>query len=140
MMNASEEFESRMRAYLSATTIAEWLNFKADMIEGAARYQLRFHDRHIGNPAIRAIHGGAVAAFLELAAGCELAGVAGMPAQAISVDVDYLASARDEDMFASARILRLGRRLAFVEANGWQRDETKPVATLRARFRFVDYD
>jgi acyl-coenzyme A thioesterase PaaI-like protein len=53
----------------------------------------------------------------------------------INADIDYLTSARAQNMTARVRLVRVGRRIAFVEAVGWQKDEASPVAAGRFRFR-----
>ena len=119
---------------LLASPMAQWLGLS---VEEDGVYRLAFHDRHIGNPAIRAIHGGVVAAFLECAAQHALmvqTGAAAAPG-AVNMDIDYLQSSRAQDMRARIRILRLGRRVAFVEAVAWQDEEAEPVAIAHFRLR-----
>lgn len=125
----------KLRTFLAQSNIANWLGFSIAEENGALRYALSFDEQHIGNPAIRALHGGAIAAFLEVAAQCELLNA--LPGNAavrtVNLDIDYLASSRAQDMYGRARITRLGRRIAFVEAEGWQESKDRPVS--RARFR-----
>ena len=86
---------------------------------------------------IGALHGGAIAAFLEFSAQAALSARlgGGQPVATVNCDVDYLRSAKAQDMKARVRFTRIGRRLAFVEALGWQKDEASPVAAARFRFR-----
>ncbi len=125
---------SNARDALLASPIAKWLDVS---VGNDDVFHLSFHDRHIGNPAIRAIHGGVVEAFLEFAAQCALSTTtnADDPPQTVNADIDYLRSTRAEDMRGRARITRLGRRVAFVEAEAWQQDEKTPVAVARFRLR-----
>jgi uncharacterized protein (TIGR00369 family) len=122
-------------AYADASPIAKWLDFSAAEDDGEIKYRLSFAERHLGNPTIRAIHGGVIAAFLEFAAQCEA--VAALETadsmRTHNMDIDYISSSRSQDMFGRARITKLGRRVAFVEVTGWQESEERPVA--RARFR-----
>ncbi len=123
---------SKARDALLASPIAQWLDVSAD---GEDACHLSFHERHIGNPAIRAIHGGVVEAFLEVTAQCALSAAtdADTLPQTVNADIDYLRSSRAEDMHARAKVTRLGRRVAFVEAEAWQQDEAAPVAVARFR-------
>lgn len=124
-----------IRAYADASPIAKWLAFSADIEGDDLVYRLAFAERHLGNPTIRAIHGGVIAAFLEFSAQCEVA-AALQSANGLRIhnmDIDYIATSRAQDMSARARITKLGRRVAFVEVSGWQESEGRPVA--RARFR-----
>ncbi len=126
--------------YARRAPIAAWLGFSAAQSGEDIIYSLAHAEHHIGNQLIRALHGGAIASFLEFSSQAALHAHFGGAQKIITVnaDVDYLSSARAEDMKARVRFIRIGRRLAFVEAAGWQRDETAPVAAARFRFRIGD--
>ena len=128
---------ARIRAFADGAPVARWLGFSASLKDSSVLYRLTFDDRHIGNVMIRAMHGGVIAAFLEFAAQCALAARLNRPApqRTIGSDIDYLASADAADLFARITLTRMGRRMAFVDAVGWQEDETRPVAAARFRFR-----
>ncbi len=128
---------SNAQTALLSSPIAQWLG--ATRHEGDV-FHLQFHERHIGNPSIRAIHGGVVASFLELIAQCVLAEAtdAEHAPHPVNADIDYLRSTRAEDMYGRAEIARRGRRIAFIEAKAWQQDEATPVATARFRLRTPD--
>ena len=125
----------KIKKFAAQSNIANWLGFSFTEENDALQYALSFDEQHIGNPAIRALHGGAIATFLEFASQCEL--LRALPENAkirtVNLDIDYLSTSRAQDMFGRARITRLGRRIAFVEAEGWQESKERPVA--RARFR-----
>lgn len=112
--------------------IAEWLGFSAESAGDDHRYRLTFNEAHIGNPAIRALHGGVIAAFLELAMQTELRALGRDLEATVNMAVDYVASSRAEDMTAKVRVVRIGRRLAFLEAEGRQADGDRLVAVARA--------
>lgn len=136
-MTTARERLARVRASAGASPMARWLGFSAALESDEIIYNLAFDDKHIGNAMIRALHGGAIAAFLELSAQCALQAHLGENASiaTVNIDIDYLRSSHAEDMKARAVILRAGRRMAFVEATGWQQDEAKPVAKARFRMR-----
>lgn len=115
-----------------ASPIAEWLGFSSDASGDDRVYRLSFNETHIGNPAIRALHGGVIAAFLELAMQTELRANGHAPEGTVNVTIDYVASSRAEDMTARVKVIRIGRRLAFLEAEGRQADGTRLVAVARA--------
>ena len=93
---------------------------------------LRYDEALIGNPMLPALHGGAIGAFLEIAAIMELAWAqvwermegGGPGAEAIeagdfpplpkTIDftVDYLRTGLPRDAYARARVNRMGRRYA----------------------------
>lgn len=122
-----------IRKFAAAQPIANWLAFSVsdrDPIE----FRLRFDEKHIGNPAIRALHGGVIASFLNLAMQCSAHALTGKTPRPSSLSIDYLSSSRPDDMFARVSLLRQGRRLVFMEANGWQAEGSRHVAAARATF------
>lgn len=128
----------RMNAFAASSPIASWLGLSIEQDGDETRFHLAFNDTHIGNPAIRAIHGGVIAAFLEFAGQCALFGaIDAGDVETINVDVDYLASSRAQDMTAAVNIAKTGRRIAFLEATAWQDDAARPVATARIRLRLL---
>jgi acyl-coenzyme A thioesterase PaaI-like protein len=52
----------------------------------------------------------------------------------ITVTVDYMRGGTPQDTFAEARVERLGKRIANVEATAWQTDRDKPIAAARINF------
>ena len=124
----------RVRAFLKESPIAGWLGLGYTAANGARHYTLRFNETHIGNPMIRALHGGVISAFLETAMQADLVGRLSdetgpfIGFRSISFDIDFLTSSKAADMTAAVQIERLGSRLAFLSAVGWQGDVQKPVA------------
>lgn len=103
--------------------------------------------RLVGNPFSRSLHGGAVAAFLEVTAQIELAWrkelittltQADKPAirlpKTISFSVDYLRPGQADVAFAAAVITRSGRRFASVHVEGWQSDRSRLFAQATGHF------
>ncbi len=127
--------QERIADYAARAPLAQWLGFKATGGEDAA-FHLTFNETHIGNPAIRALHGGVIAAFLELSMQADLFARTGGSISTANISIDYLSSSRPENMIGRVKLLRQGRRLAFMEASGWQADETRLVAVARACFTF----
>ena len=73
----------------------------------------------IGNPLLPALHGGAVASFLEVAAKRALARQLphGHVPKLISVNLQFLASARPDALVTTPKVRRVGRRIAVVHAD-----------------------
>jgi uncharacterized protein (TIGR00369 family) len=94
-------------------------------------------DNLIGNTSIPALHGGAIAAFLEISCLLQLAHETGTtaPARTIDFSVEYLRPGRPETTYARATIRRIGRRVATVHAEAFQGDEAKPVCLVQCHFR-----
>ncbi|MEM6666776.1 MAG: PaaI family thioesterase, partial [Pseudomonadota bacterium] len=91
---------------------------------------LPFQEKLIGNAAIRALHGGAIGAFLEVTATAQLylvTDLTRMP-KPIDLTIDYLRSGRPQDTFARASVRKLGSRMASVYAEAWQSDGLGAVA------------
>ncbi|NCO21062.1 MAG: PaaI family thioesterase [Rhodobacterales bacterium] len=114
---------------------------------------LPFSEMLIGNPILPAIHGGATAAFLEVAAIIELSwailwpeieagrmDATGLPPLPRTVDftVDYLRSGLPRDAYARARINRSGRRYASVHVEAWQDNRARLYAQGTGHFIMPD--
>ena len=113
-------------------TLGMHVDVKGDDLTAVLPYQ----DKLLGNVAIRALHGGAIATFLELAAMAQLyIAVDGIePPRTINVTVDYMRQGHAQDLYARATITKLGRRMASVQAEAWQAKRDKPVAAIMAHF------
>ena len=116
--------------------LACWLGFKMSKAGGGRIYAIAPGESHVGNPLIKALHGGILSTFLEIAALHELrrALPAGAAGEAININVDFLKSAKLAPLFARARIAKVGRRLAFVDCVALQEDELAPVAKAACSF------
>lgn len=85
-----------------------------------------------GNPGM--FHGGAVSTLLEMAAIAALdaqlrAGHGPARLTPLNTTVEFLRAAGEERAFASASVVKAGRRLATLSATLWQASPDKPVAT-----------
>lgn len=136
-MSAALENRLEIVRVLSASPIARWLGYSAAIEEGGLVHRLGFAERHIGNPAIRALHGGVIASFLEFASEVEFSASLGQieRARTVSMSIDYMASSKAQDMTVRVRLARAARRIAFLEATGWQGDPARPVAAARVCLR-----
>lgn len=115
---------------------------------------LNYDDKLIGNPFLPALHGGAIASFLETAAIIELGfqilwdeiesgriepetlnpeTLPRMP-KTIDFTVDYLRSGLPRDAYARARVNRSGRRYASVHVEAWQDNRDRLFAQATAHF------
>ncbi len=115
---------------------ARFLGLRAEMLNGVPVVVMPFKPPLIGNPLIPALHGGATAAMMELAAIDRLAGQApgGPIPKPINVTVAYLRVGRAQTTYAQARISRAGRRVANVLVEAWQDERDQPIAVLTAHF------
>lgn len=115
---------------------------------------LEYDDKLIGNPVLPALHGGAIAGFLEVSAIIELAwsgvwediesgvitvgdlesGAAPRMPKTIDMTVDFLRSGLPRDAYARARVNRSGRRYASVHVEAWQDNRARLFAQATGHF------
>jgi acyl-coenzyme A thioesterase PaaI-like protein len=90
----------------------------------------------IGNPILPAIHGGMTGAFLETAAVVGVTRELGVsaPPKPIGLTINYLRSGRALDSHARVSIVKQGRRVVAFEAQAWQDDPAKPIASAFGHF------
>ena len=95
-----------------------------------------FSPKIIGNPILPAIHGGMTGAFLETTAIVGVTRELGASAwpKPIGLTINYLRSGRALDSYATASIVKQGRRVVAFEAQAWQDDSTKPIASAFGHF------
>jgi uncharacterized protein (TIGR00369 family) len=95
-----------------------------------------FSPKIIGNPVLPAIHGGMTGAFLETTAIVGVTrelGVAAWP-KPIGLTINYLRSGRALASYAAVSIVKQGRRVVAFEAQAWQEDPSKPIASAFGHF------
>ena len=122
--------------FIDAIPYARFLGIFASAEGGVLTARLAHSDKIIGNPAVPAIHGGVVGAFLETTAILQLLWTLDtirIP-KTITITFDYLRSAGPHDTFARAEMTKLGSRVANVRAYAWQSDVAKPVSSANANF------
>jgi uncharacterized protein (TIGR00369 family) len=122
---------------VSSSPFGRYIGIETRIDERGVLAILPARDSLIGNTMLPALHGGAIAAFLEIACLLQLAHETGTtaPARTIDFSVEYLRPGRPETTFARARIRRIGKRVATVHAEAWQRDENTPVCLVQCHFR-----
>ncbi|SRR5690554_834351 len=94
------------------------------------------NETNVGNPTLPALHGGAVAGFMEQSAVIFLLLHMGEPRVPKTIDftVDYLRAGHYKDTYAQCRVTRLGRRVANVQISAWQTRQSEPITIARAHF------
>ena len=120
-----------MGPYASMLGIA----FEADE-NGRLLFRLEYNERNIGNSLLPALHGGAIAAFMEHAALLELVWnqeTVLLP-KVIDFSIDYLRPGRPETVFAECHVIRQGQRVANVSVTAWQGDRNRIIATGRCHY------
>lgn len=98
---------------------------------GELVWVMPFRSEVIGRPGF--LHGGAIAGLLEFAALGALHEALGtdeeVTAKPINVTVHFMRGGTEGETYAGAAVTRLGKRVANVEAQAWQQDRSKPIAS-----------
>ena len=128
--------EAQLQAVLARVPIVATLGMRCEIKGDDMTAVLPFQDKLIGNFTIKALHGGAMATFLEMTAMAQLFLVTDVarPPRTINMTVDYLRQGHARDLYARATVVKLGRRMASVRAEAWQAERDKPVAALLGHF------
>ena len=115
---------------------------------------MKYDHSLIGNPDLPALHGGAIAAFLEVSALIQLSWInldkeflkssailnlttlvkEQQAPKTIDFTVDYLRSGLPKDAYARARVNRSGRRYTSVFVEAWQDNRSRIFAQATGHF------
>ncbi len=141
--------EGLLRSLVDGVPYIRFLGVEFDRRGDELTAVLPFKDSLIGNPRLPALHGGATAAFLEIAAMIELSwstlwegvetdgarpeGPLRLP-KTIDFTIDYLRSGLPRDAYARARVNRSGRRYASVHVEAWQDNRARLFAQATGHF------
>jgi acyl-coenzyme A thioesterase PaaI-like protein len=141
--------EALLRTLVEGVPYIQFLGVQFDRRGDELTAVLPFRDDLIGNPRLPALHGGATAAFLEIAAMIELAwstlwegvesdgappdGPLRLP-KTIDFTIDFLRAGLPRDAYARARVNRSGRRYASVHVEAWQDNRARLFAQATGHF------
>lgn len=128
--------QDRLNAALTRIPYAGFLGVRAELKGDELTLVLPYAEHLIGNPLLPALHGGVVGALMELTAITQLAITSKTERfpKTIDIGVDYLRSGRPIDTFARARVVKIGRRVANVQAEAWQNSRAEPIAAMHGHF------
>lgn len=142
---SAEHLTERLRAARTAEALdpliaevpyARFLGLSAEVHGEELRVKMPFAEPLIGDSSIPALHGGTVGALLESTAVFTVlwsTETAELP-KTVTLTVDYLRSGRAVDTWAAARVTKRGRRIVIAQAEAWQADRDKPIATANLHF------
>ncbi|VAV92239.1 hypothetical protein MNBD_ALPHA02-894 [hydrothermal vent metagenome] len=122
---------------LEISPYAKMMGFRLTCQDGQLITVMKYHGDLVGSPFPPALHGGTVAALLEMSALMQLIwniDQTHIP-KTIDITIDYLRSGKPEDTFSKARIYRQGRRYATLHTEAWQSDPAKPIASAMLHFQ-----
>jgi acyl-coenzyme A thioesterase PaaI-like protein len=141
--------EALLRTLVDGVPYIGFLGIQFDRRGDELTAVLPFREDLIGNPMLPALHGGATAGFLEVAAMIELAwstlwdgveaegalpeGPLRLP-KTIDFTIDYLRAGLPRDAYARARVNRSGRRYASVHVEAWQDNRARLFAQGTGHF------
>lgn len=140
MSAGQRSVEQARRQLVAAVPYAAYLGIRIEQGSDSRHYRLPFRPDLIGNSHIPALHGGTLAALLEMAMQFEVLISQAQQRVPYPVDfsIDYWRSARTQDTLAACRLIRQGRWVAQVQAECWQDGPQHPVALARAEFLLRD--
>ncbi len=147
--------DAALKALVESVPYISFLGIHFDRRGDELTAVLPFDEQLIGNPLLPALHGGATAAFLEVAAVIELgwtmiwedmesggarpeAGRLVRLPKTIDFTVDYLRTGLPRDAYARARVNRSGRRYASVHVEAWQDNRARLFAQATGHFLMPD--
>lgn len=128
--------QERVAAALARIPYAGFLGVRAELKGDELTLVMPYSEHLVGNPLLPALHGGVVGALMELTAITQLAIASNSEkfAKTIDIGVDYLRSGRPVDTYARARVVKIGRRIANVQAEAWQGQRGRPIAAMHGHF------
>jgi uncharacterized protein (TIGR00369 family) len=140
-MKILEEFRDRgqgqdLSGLLKHIPYATFLGLAVEQQGDEIITTLPFAEHLVGNVNLPAVHGGAIAAMLEMTATLQLlynTACERLP-KTVDVSFDYLRSARALTTFGRAEVTRQGRRVANVRCELWQEQRNKPIAVSHGHF------
>lgn len=132
--------QQRLTTALARIPYASFLGVRAELKGDELTLILPYSEHLVGNPLLPALHGGVVGALMELTAITQLAIASKSEkfAKTIDIGVDYLRSGKPIDTYARARVVKIGRRIANVQAEAWQNERTQPIAAMHGHFLVAD--
>lgn len=149
-----ERRDAALNALVAGMPYARFLGIGFDRRGDELTAVMAYGDKLIGNPFLPALHGGAIASFLEVAAIVQLGWQTlwdeieqggrppedltpqTMPSLPKTIDftVDYLRAGLPRDCYARARVNRSGRRYASVHVEAWQDNRARLFAQATGHF------
>ena len=130
----TDDFQARIDRVPYARTLG------IQMINEDGCFLLPSRKSNIGNPTLPALHGGAIAGFMELSAMIHVLSQGGSDSTPKIVDfaVDFVRAGKFEETFCRCELVFFGRKMINVSITAWQDDPGRPIAKARAQFLVKD--
>ncbi|HVE05880.1 MAG TPA: PaaI family thioesterase [Paraburkholderia sp.] len=105
------------QAIVSRGPFLRWLGLQVTEIgPDSISAKARWREDWVANPTLGQTHGGILAALIDFAADFALLGSIGHPVPTIDLRVDYLRLAKQGDLIAKGRVIKLGKQFSICEA------------------------
>jgi uncharacterized protein (TIGR00369 family) len=105
------------QAIVSRGPFLRWLGLQVTEIgPDSISAKARWREDWVANPTLGQTHGGILAALVDFAADFALLGSIGHPVPTIDLRVDYLRLAKQGDLIAKGRVIKLGKQFSICEA------------------------
>lgn len=126
------------RQFIEAIPFSRALKMRLDQIgDGVAVISMPWDAALVGDPTSGVIHGGAVSALMDTCGGAAVMchPKAGTATATIDLRIDYMRGATPgQRITARAECYHVTRHIAFVRAEAWDEDATRPVAAATGAF------
>ena len=113
----TEDIADKLKRYLATGAFQQFLAIEfisCDAASGTVEMRLPWKPEFERGPGTRQWHGGPMAALIDIAGDFALIAMLGRALPTIDLRIDYLRPAIDTDLMASARTLRAGKSVGFV--------------------------
>ncbi|PAU82397.1 thioesterase [Halovibrio salipaludis] len=119
------------QALLARIPYARHLGLEVQQGDAGVVVHLPCREALIGNFMLPALHGGVLGALIELTArvAAQSRDTETRCPRILDSHINYLRSAKDRSTFASADIVRQGRRSSLIQVTCWQSERSKPIAS-----------
>ena len=122
MSDASIGIE-KLQELITRGPFNRWLNFTVlKMDSEGIEVRAAWREEWVVNPERRYIHGGILAAIIDVAADYAIAARLGRPVPTIDIRVDFHKAAMPGDLTARARVVRMGSQYSTAEAFLYDKD------------------
>lgn len=140
LVAACKAGEKPFQELVDLVPYARFMGLQVEMRGEEMAFILPRNEMVLGNPTLPALHGGAIAGFMEQSAAIFVLSAMGEPKIPKTIDftIDYLRAGLFKDVFAECRVTRLGRRIANVAIEAWQDSRDQPIAIARCHFLISD--
>ncbi|OAN75337.1 thioesterase [Jannaschia sp. EhC01] len=127
-----------VRRFIEALPFSKALQMEMEeMADGRAVISMPYSKDLVGDPATGVIHGGAVSALMDTCGGAAVMSHPQVKAATATLDlrIDYMRPATPgERITARAHCYNVTRSVAFVRAEAFDEDQTRPVAAATGAF------